>query len=150
MTKYEIMYEALQEKVNSGELTVEDAEILNDIAYDRYAEDMTEYTESCDEGMTYEEYLESMEDDLFGESTRLGREIHKKAEEFSNNREEYYRLMMKAKEDMKKSQETGNKKRADIMKKYYDKYSKLYNDGYKSQEMDTLDKALKKKIYTWF
>ena len=31
------------------------------------------------------------------------------------------------------------------MKKYYDKYSKLYNDGYKAQEMDTLDKALTKK-----
>lgn len=36
MTKYEIIYEALQDKVNSGELSLEDAEILNDIAYNKY------------------------------------------------------------------------------------------------------------------
>ena len=66
MTKYEIMYEALQDKVNSGELTVEDAKILNDIAYEKFGEDMTDYTESSEEGMTYEEYLDIMEGVLFG------------------------------------------------------------------------------------
>ena len=82
MTKYEIMFEALQERVNSGELTIEDAQILNDVAYEKYADDDTEYeevTESSDEGVTYEEYLESMEEELFGEATRLAKEIHKKA-----------------------------------------------------------------------
>ena len=60
MTKYEIMYEALQDKVNSGELTVEDAEILNDIVYERYADNI-------DYNITYDEYLESMEYELFNE-----------------------------------------------------------------------------------
>ena len=36
MTKYEIIFEALQEKVNSGELTFEDASTLNDMAYEKY------------------------------------------------------------------------------------------------------------------
>lgn len=75
MTKYEIIFESLQEKVNTGELTLEDAEILNDVAYEKYAEDETEYEEA---GMTYEEYLESMEEEMFGEATRLAKEIQKK------------------------------------------------------------------------
>ena len=96
MTKYEIIYEALQEKVNSGELTVEDAEILNDIAYERYAKDMTEYTESCDdEGMTYDEYFESMEDELFGEATRLAKEIRKKNLNNQNKYGETYNILLK-------------------------------------------------------
>lgn len=33
MTKYEIIFEALQERVNSGELTLEEAETLNDLSY---------------------------------------------------------------------------------------------------------------------
>lgn len=42
MTKYEIIYEELQSRVDKGELTVEQAEVLNDLAYDKYA------TESAD------------------------------------------------------------------------------------------------------
>ena len=82
MTKYQIMFEALQEKVNSGELTFEDADALNKIAFEKYGDDETEYVESCsdeEEGMTHEEYLESMETELFGEATRLAKVIHKKA-----------------------------------------------------------------------
>ena len=74
MRKYDIIFESLQEKVLSGELTMEDAEILNDVAYEKYGQDETEYeaiTESQeDEGMTYEEYLESMEEELFGEASK--------------------------------------------------------------------------------
>lgn len=36
MTKYELIAEALQDKVNSGELTLEDANRLNDLAYTKY------------------------------------------------------------------------------------------------------------------
>lgn len=36
MTKYDIIFEALQERVNSGELTLEDANIINDLAYEKY------------------------------------------------------------------------------------------------------------------
>ena len=34
---YDAVYEALQDKVNSGELTLETAEYLNDIAYELYS-----------------------------------------------------------------------------------------------------------------
>ena len=90
MTKYEIIHEALQDKVNSGELTVEDAEILNDMAYEKYENCINEYTESGDdECMTYDEYLESMEDELFGEATRYAKEIHK---EYNIARDKYKKL----------------------------------------------------------
>lgn len=36
MNKYDIIFESLQDKVNSGELAIEDAEILNDVAYEKY------------------------------------------------------------------------------------------------------------------
>ena len=44
MTKYDIIFEALQDQVESGDLTVETAEYLNDIAYELYSDDM--YTEA--------------------------------------------------------------------------------------------------------
>jgi len=82
MTKYEIIFESIQDKVNSGELTMEDAKVLNDVAFEKYGDDETEYeevTESFEEeGVTYEEYLESMEEELFGEATRYAKEIHKR------------------------------------------------------------------------
>lgn len=87
MSKYDIIFEELQNKVDSGELTVEDAQVLNDVAYEKYSEDDTEYeevtesSEDDDEGVTYEEYLEAMEEELFGEATRLAKEIHKKNNE---------------------------------------------------------------------
>ena len=103
MTKYDIIFEALQERINSGELTVEDAEILNDVAFEKYGDDDTKYeevTESSDdkESITYEEYLECMEEELFGEATRLAKEIHKKNEEFQNKREELKKNYKKMKE----------------------------------------------------
>lgn len=58
MIKYDIMFEALQERVNSGVLTVEEAEILNDLAFEKYGEDETEY-------------------ELVEEATRLAKEIDK-------------------------------------------------------------------------
>lgn len=36
MDKYEIIFNALQERVNTGELTIEKAEQLNDLAYEKY------------------------------------------------------------------------------------------------------------------
>lgn len=74
MTKYDIIFESLQEKVNSGVLTLEDAEILNDVAYEKYSDDDTEYEEVLesvdDEGVTYEQYLDAMEEELFGEASK--------------------------------------------------------------------------------
>lgn len=39
MTKYDVIYEELQSQVESGDLTVETAEYLNDIAYEMYGDD---------------------------------------------------------------------------------------------------------------
>lgn len=36
MTKYDIIFEALQEKVDSGELSLEEAELVNDVAFEKY------------------------------------------------------------------------------------------------------------------
>lgn len=36
MSKYDIIFEALQERVNSGELTIDEANKINDIAYEKY------------------------------------------------------------------------------------------------------------------
>lgn len=36
MDKYEVIFESLQERVNKGELTMEQAERLNDLAYTKY------------------------------------------------------------------------------------------------------------------
>ena len=44
MTKYDTIFESIQDKVNTGELTVAEARILNDIAYDKYVvENSLEY-----------------------------------------------------------------------------------------------------------
>lgn len=37
MTKYEKIYEVLQEKVDNGEMSVEDAQQINDVAFEKYA-----------------------------------------------------------------------------------------------------------------
>ena len=73
MTKYDIIFEELQYKVNSGELAVEDAQILNDLAYEKYSE----------ESVTYDQYLESMEEELFGEATRYKEEQEKLAKKIN-------------------------------------------------------------------
>ena len=43
MNEYDLIYEELCERVECGELSLEDAEIINDVAYDRYVkEDMSD------------------------------------------------------------------------------------------------------------
>lgn len=49
MTKYDVIYEELQSQVESGDLTIETAEYLNDVAYEMYADeelDGDEFTEA--------------------------------------------------------------------------------------------------------
>lgn len=41
MNRYEAIYESLQEQVNEGTLSVEDAEILNQMAFEKYNDDVT-------------------------------------------------------------------------------------------------------------
>ena len=41
MNKYDLIFESLQESLDNGEITLEEAEILNDYAYDKYVEEAT-------------------------------------------------------------------------------------------------------------
>ena len=134
MTKYEIMYEELQDKVNSGELTVEDAEILNDMAYERYADDISEYTESGEE------------DEIISEAAEYVSEGIMTVEEAC----EYFEITEKEDEDkvlrssLKKTQDKLKKNIKEIKKnikdKEYDKAEKLADDV-----IDQLE-SLKKEI----
>ena len=36
MNKYDLIFEAVQESLNNGEITLEEAEFLNDYAYDKF------------------------------------------------------------------------------------------------------------------
>ena len=38
MNMYDVMYEAICDKYEHGEITLEDAELLNDVAYEKYME----------------------------------------------------------------------------------------------------------------
>ena len=48
MNKYDIIFEALQEKLENGELTMEEAETLNDAAYNRYVTEANAYNKFLD------------------------------------------------------------------------------------------------------
>lgn len=85
MNKYEIIFESLQEKVTSGELTIEQAEELNDTAYQKY---VVEGTEEChiDEAVvdsiingdiTFEEAADIIEES--GNDNINANEVYKKA-----------------------------------------------------------------------
>ena len=38
MTKYDVIHENLQEKINNGELTLEDAQKVDNLAYEKYSD----------------------------------------------------------------------------------------------------------------
>ena len=48
MTKYEMIFEAIQQKYDNGEITFEHAEKLNNIAYEKYAIESEEEDDSED------------------------------------------------------------------------------------------------------
>ena len=48
MNEYELIYEELCERVECGELSLEDAEIINDVAYDRYVTERNVYDKIVD------------------------------------------------------------------------------------------------------
>lgn len=143
MTKYDIIFESLQMKVETGELTIEDAQILNDVAFEKYGEDETEYeevTESYDdedEGVTYEEYLETMEEELFGEATRLSKEIDKKVTELKKREDELRDKCNKAFKNYQNAPEGSKEKQ--IMQKYYDKYHHDLCELERLEEMNSLN-----------
>ena len=143
MTKYDIIFESLQEKVNSGELTVEDAQVLNDVAYEKYGDDDTEYEEvtesSDDEGVTYDEYLESMEEELFGEATRLAKEIHKKTIQHEQDGKLAKKEAINYRKQALASTDANDKKRFNMLaKKKLTDSQKAYDRYYQDREFDTL------------
>ena len=65
MTKYDVIYEELQSQVESGDLTVETAEYLNDVAYEMYGDDELddeEFTEA-QKNRTRQSYLNKEQQD---------------------------------------------------------------------------------------
>lgn len=72
MTKYDLIYEALQDQVNIGELTFETAEYLNDVAYEMYG----------DEELDGEEFTEAG-------NLKSSREFKKKNKEFKKLSKEF-------------------------------------------------------------
>lgn len=69
MTMYEAMYEKIQKRYESGEITLETAERLNELAYDKYVEEKGD--KSADEEMA-ENFLQKVQD---------GKKIPKKLKE---------------------------------------------------------------------
>lgn len=68
MDKYEAMYSLIQEKVNNGDLSVEQAEVLNDAAYIKYVlnesacDDVMEESELEQAYADYNAYVESIQE----------------------------------------------------------------------------------------
>ena len=60
MTKYDVIYESLQEKLDNEEITLEEANELNNLAYEKYGE--TEIEE--DDSITLEEAMDVISDYL--------------------------------------------------------------------------------------
>ena len=121
MNRYNIIFEALQERVELGELTVEQAEVLNDIAYEKYVESYDE-----DEDITYGEYLEALEYEIFeendvnydeiahkGSTARSLKALNKSGEVYNNDPdkiEKIYNSAMKTSTDRKRNLKAGYKR----------------------------------------
>lgn len=52
MDKYNEIFELIQEQVDNGELTLEEAEALNDAAYSKYVEESSNEIETLEDAMT--------------------------------------------------------------------------------------------------
>ena len=48
MNEYDLIYEELCERVECGELSLEEAEVINDVAYDRYVNEANVYDKLVD------------------------------------------------------------------------------------------------------
>ena len=121
MNKYEIIYESLQERVNSGELSIEDAQVLNDLAYDKFGDDDTEMEE------------------VFDESTRLSREINARQSDLSNQIKRIESHLKQIKSAAEK--ETDLKKKTDLENEIDDVesiLSKLKHDHDQMNEQNTI------------
>ena len=67
MSMYEKVFSVLQEKVSNGELAMDDAEALNDLAYERYADSQYQDT---NETITLEDAMNYIDDALQDASDR--------------------------------------------------------------------------------
>ena len=59
MTKYDVIHENLQEKINNGELTLEDAQKVDNLAYEKYS-DVEFVEEKADEQADLVDELEDL------------------------------------------------------------------------------------------
>ena len=80
MTKYDILYEAIQEQYENGELTLETAEYLNDVAYEQYHD-----VEYVDESELLSEAVEYL-DNIFEEA------VNSKSDEYNRLQNEQFEI----------------------------------------------------------
>ena len=75
MNEYELIYEELCERVECGELTLEEAEIINDVAYDKYVKEANIYDKIIDKHASasdrYGEKLDKIH--MFVKCRRIGK-----------------------------------------------------------------------------
>ena len=81
MTMYDVIHEELQDRVDCGMLTLEDAEILDDVAYERYVDDCE------DDDITLEDAMDYIDDVLTeAESSIFDKHKMKKYESLKNDK----------------------------------------------------------------
>lgn len=80
MTKYDILYEAIQEQYENGDLTLETAEYLNDVAYEQYHD-----VEYVDESELLSEAVEYL-DNIFEEA------VNSKSDEYNRLQNEQFEI----------------------------------------------------------
>ena len=55
MNKYESLYEIIQESLDNGDISLEEAEVLNEYAYDKYVEEKTALQKRVEDDLKYDE-----------------------------------------------------------------------------------------------
>lgn len=83
MNKYDLIFESLQEYLDNGEITLEEAEILNDYAYDKYVEEATRLAKEIHK-LNSDDYNATIRGDRY-------ERMLKNAKHMSNGPEEYGR-----------------------------------------------------------
>lgn len=103
MTLYDVVYEALQDRVESGEITLEEAQILNEMAYDRYMtegmfsksplkdtlENLKKIKDAKPDEYSDEEEVKEFVDKHYNDLVKTAELLEKEPEELSKNEKNY-------------------------------------------------------------
>lgn len=149
MDKYNTIAEYLQEAVNTGELSLEEASMINDAAYERYVE-----SEDSDM-ITVEEALDLVEDILFTEGNAYNKYANKLQKDINTLRDKNTKITDLLGED-KAGKLLGDRNRKMVLKmsdfaadsgNHIDKYNRK---GSKSSSLYSNDREEQKDMkQTW-